>query len=100
MRPMDADAFKEKLLSRQHIGDGDYYNGAEAERDSIVEELDNMPTIRLERQGCWIRGSDDQDDWYCSECRVGVLPADWYANPTEEGYHYCPNCGAKMKIKK
>jgi DNA-directed RNA polymerase subunit RPC12/RpoP len=100
MRPIDADAFKEKLLHRQHVGDGDYYNGAEAERDSIVEELDDVPTIELERRGYWIRGSDDQDAWCCSECGADVLPADWYTDPIEEGYHYCPNCGAKMEIKK
>ena len=39
MRPIDADTFKKILLSRQYLGDGDYYNGAEAARDSIVEEL-------------------------------------------------------------
>ena len=96
MRMIDADAFKKNLLGRQYIGNGDYYSGAEAERDSIVDELDAAPTIALVWNGRWIQGQDDQDEWYCSECKTGVLPADWFVTPIEEGYKFCPNCGAKM----
>lgn len=96
MRLIDADAFKEILLNKQYIGYGDYYNGAEAERNSIVDELDAAPTVEPERCGRWICGQDEQDEWCCSECKTGVLPADWFVTPIEDGYHYCPHCGAIM----
>lgn len=97
MRAIDADKFKESLLARRHIGYGDYYNGAEAERDSIVEELDAQPTIATEKVGHWICGYHDTDGWYCSECKEDVMAADSEGTPISFGYFYCPNCGAKME---
>ena len=47
--------------------------------------------------GRWICGQDEQDEWYCSECKTGVLPADWFVTPIEDGQYYCPHCGAKME---
>ena len=97
MRMIDADSFKEKLLRRKHIGCGEYYSGMEAERDSIVDELDDEPTVNVGRCGRWVCGYDEQDEWTCSECKKGVLPADWFVTPMEEGYQYCPYCGTKME---
>lgn len=98
MRLIDADDFKQKLLAKQFIGYGDYYSGAEAERDSIVDELNDAPTIETTHNAHWICGQDNQDTWYCSKCKTDILPADWFVTPIEEGYRYCPNCGAKMYI--
>ena len=62
----------------------------------MIEDTPFWSVDDLRPSGRWICGQDEQDEWCCSECNTGVLPADWFVTPIEEGYHYCPNCGAKM----
>lgn len=69
----------QKLLERQ------------SELTTALNELNPKPAPR------WVRGSDDQDGWYCSECGYEALPADWFNTPYEEGMNFCTRCGAQMK---
>lgn len=45
MELIDREAFRRDLLSLTYYGDGDYYSGREAERDSIIDRLNEQPTI-------------------------------------------------------
>lgn len=54
--------------------------------------------VTVQRHGRWICGCDDQDEWYCSECKHGILPADDLATPYELELNYCEHCGAKMDL--
>lgn len=52
----------------------------------------NLPTIDPVKHGRWIK---DDVGVHCSECFCGWefltgIPVEVY------GFHYCPNCGAKM----
>lgn len=61
--------------------------------DDIYEGLEQLPSAEPRKKGKWI---DNRDvSWMCSECGkwLDVLQGDVDMN-------YCPNCGAKMEVKK
>ena len=68
----------------------------------IKDIIQGLPSVSAERAGEWIyRGTFKFSNHYpkhrheCSECHQIVhLPL------TEEAYHYCPNCGARMENTK
>lgn len=74
MRPIDADALKEKMRRTNRYFD-------------VKFDIDEAPTIDAEpvRHGHWIKMFES---YACSEC---YCPAD-----KESLSDYCPDCGAKM----
>ena len=52
------------------------------------------------KTGFWVF-TEEPDGYYhfdCSECERTLMPGEWdnRKNPFEEGFAYCPYCGAKM----
>lgn len=83
---IDADKVKEYILSTG------FYCDTEADRKysaELIDELFPIADVAEVRHGRWIEASaHDPCDYRCSEC--GWL--------SDDEYHYCPNCGAKMDI--
>ena len=80
------------LISRQAAIDECNKRGAE----HIGYAIAHLPSVQPEpHEGYWIPvhpiQSDDPGAYMCSECETGM----WEIRPSS--YHYCPNCGAKMK---
>jgi hypothetical protein len=61
--------------------------------DEIIKALSTIQPEQME--GEWVPvhplQSDDPGAYMCSKCKTGM----WEIRPSS--YHYCPNCGAKMK---
>lgn len=74
MALIEREAFRRELLSLTYYGDGNYYSGREAERDSIIDRLNEQPTIDPIKAagGC-----------YCRECRY--WSEDGRCDPGENG---------------
>ena len=89
MRPIDADALKDK--ARELIPN--YHVSVVMNLFDLIDNLaDNMPTI--ERRGRWIYDIDDQGwSWdapfKCDQC------GKWNNRCTA----YCPNCGVMMNLE-
>lgn len=69
-------------------------------RNNIIKAyIEATPDVEL-KQGDWIYCEDEngQDGYECSECDFF---APWYYSYEDieyiKKYHYCPNCGAKMR---
>ena len=62
---------------------------------ALTVELRGEPIQPEPQEGEWIPvhpiQSDDPGAYMCSKCKTGM----WEIRPS--AYHYCPNCGAKMK---
>ena len=59
-------------------------------KDSITEELMNLPSAQTERKrGKWIY---DGDCYKCNKC--GTVYGWWADSQTS---NFCPNCGANMR---
>lgn len=90
MRLIDADDMK------KHI-EGNNNNGIK----TIMEWIDNQPTIEPQRmRGRWI-GCDNSDHWKCSVC--GTRAAFWFSEESSSEADldmsewlsdFCPNCGS------
>ena len=70
--------------------------------DLVVHHIDRQPTIdpeNLRPQGEWVKSEDD----YCglSIIKCSLCREEWCFEVDDDvetlNYHYCPNCGAKMK---
>ena len=65
-------------------------------RSIAVRAIRDMPSVQPEpHEGHWIPvhpiQSDDPGAYMCSKCKTGM----WEIRPS--AYHFCPNCGARMK---
>ena len=80
-------------LSKEIIGDGDYYNGKDDMQDEIRDMVSRFPAADVApvRHGRWLpfHSTAAGDIQYCSACEIGCT---WKPN-------YCPNCGAKMDLE-
>lgn len=102
MRPIDADALKDKLQQHHDFyvmawgGFGKMPIGEKKRVDEItncIAEVVNAPTIEPKR-GEWV-DDDEHVEYYWANCSVCGLQIDVHEN---RGYHnFCPNCGARMK---
>lgn len=54
-----------------------------------------LPKDQEPKTGVWIPKDDDANLWECSEC--GELQEIIFGTPYENGWHFCPHCGAKLK---
>ena len=88
MRLIDAEQFG--VISLQGKSE-DFIEGVAFMFDKIHE----APTVEERPHGEWVDVAKDDDGftiWYkCSMCNHRVT---WHLFKT---YHFCPNCGAKMK---
>lgn len=49
------------------------------------------------RHGRWVNNDDvygGEDLWWCSACKEEFILIE--GTPHDNGYYYCPNCGAQM----
>lgn len=86
MRLIDADALTEELkgaIERNHE-----YHMVVIDND-FKTLIDDAPIIEPVRHGRWILTETALNEYAnCSECGAQVM--------SDEAWHYCPNCGAKM----
>lgn len=98
MRPIDADALKDRL---QALSYDDWNQGASTTWANAYAEcadlVEDMPTIEPERKtGKWIKHSIGKHapwGFDCSEC------GEWFVVGEEviKKYKYCPHCGFPME---
>lgn len=103
MRPIDADALKDKLQQHHDFyvmawcGFGKMPIGEKKRVDEItncIAEVVNAPTIEPKR-GEWKHLGGDE--WLCPECGHVIWTEGSWEHPLERGKFYCENCGARMK---
>ena len=58
------------------------------------EEFRSIPSVDFAQvmHGRWECG--EENSWFCSECDEEFYLED--GTPQENGYRFCPNCGARM----
>ena len=104
MRPIDADALREKISSLSVLitgirnGKGTLFEYMEHYRDSVFRIISEAPTLDVAPvvHGRWTIESDDFDCEFvrCSVCGEEFFDGD---NDTVDMLpNYCPYCGAKM----
>lgn len=85
MRPIDSDALIEQLMKDSPDPEG------VADWIKIINE---QPTIEQRPQGEWIiHQNNGIERLECPYCKS------WYLHEHLTRNSYCPNCGAKMKLK-
>ena len=92
MRLIDADIFEKKIeelkKKAQSVSDLFFFDG-------ILTVLDSQP-IANPMRGEWIESNKESLKIYkCSCC--GYWVAIFIGTPKENGYNYCPGCGADMR---
>ena len=88
MRPIDADALKERAIKMSTVKEHAFMKAVG------TREIDKAPTLTLDEmrpKGRWVMKetmirSPYAKNAYCSEC----------LEETNFTHNYCPNCGAKM----
>lgn len=90
MRLIDADELKKKAYPARE------YSPITQEFDLPVvdvSEIDEMPTIDPVIHAIWEQDEKDKEMARCTNCRypIGL----W----THAEINYCPNCGAKMRLR-
>ena len=82
-------------LSKEIIGDGDYYNGKDDMQDEIRDMVSRFPAADVApvRHARWevVVGSDGKEHMVCTGCRKQQDLTGVFA--------YCPNCGCKMDLE-
>ena len=79
-------------LSKEIIGDGDYYNGKDDMQDEIRDMVSRFPAADVApvRHGRWLCVDTDTEQFFlCNRCKKKEY---WESD-------YCPNCGAKMDLE-
>ena len=91
---IDREALPGKL-ERGYIPDDDFNAGWNACLNAIASTpAADVAEVRHER---WERSDDgygSEDLWRCSACKEEFFLI--AGTPRDNGYYYCPNCGAKM----
>ena len=59
----------------------------------FIDEIESLPTIEERKEGEWEKDKEARIAYRCTAC--GGMQF-WSVIQTGR-YHYCPNCGAKMK---
>ena len=104
MRPIDADALKDKLQQHHDFyvmawgGFGKMPIGEKKRVDEItncIAEVVNAPTIEP-KQGEWrVRGNPKRNLWECSLCRCTIYSES--ERDRNEFHKWCGRCGARME---
>jgi hypothetical protein len=61
---------------------------------NVAKELAKLPSVQPKRGHWMIEPTEEPEYCKCSECGYVNLIVEVFAL---DGYHYCPNCGAKME---
>lgn len=74
-----------RLLKTQRIGGDDLHKAFDMAIKALAER----------KTGRWIEHDDFDNSWECSACNevVDIIEG----TPMDNGYRFCPLCGAKMK---
>jgi len=104
MRPIDADALTQDILSLTVLYDNEYYKGRADERNDILQRIQSEPTVEKCGKIVWFEervcgnpldGYEYNWGWQCSECEY--VFDDEYDDPDcSPDVKYCPDCGAKI----
>lgn len=66
---------------------------------AVKKVIESCPSVDLDglwRTGTWTKMPlADPIVWTCSNCKDSIIMYD--GTPMENGYKYCPQCGAKME---
>jgi hypothetical protein len=96
---LEAD-LKKELAKEDAKGKGADILFCESIEDEL-SDLENLPTIdpkSLRPVAHWDMEKDAVGDpiiWTCSNCKDSIVMYD--GAPMENGYKYCPHCGARME---
>ena len=73
------------------------YDATQEEAEAICSILNALPTQPERMRGEWVEDDDgwDGEIWRCSECDAVFTLNE--GSPEENGYYFCPNCGADMR---
>ena len=66
--------------------------------EDIYKVLEELPSAQPDRKpGRWIHWDDEPEHnaYECSECRKAIVLIS--GTPADNGYDFCPGCGASMK---
>ncbi len=71
------------------------------QKDRLMRTLDDIPAadVRPVERGKWIDRDDDYygwNMWACSACGEEFVLTE--GTPDMNDYHFCPNCGADMRV--
>lgn len=97
VRLIDGNALEQKMLKYAHCICHETTSTAE----SCAEMVSGAPTIDPESLRPVAHGDMEEDAvgdpiiWTCSNCKDSIVMYD--GTPMENGYKYCPLCGAKME---
>ena len=91
----DCDKIVDEFLEEHECDE--LWNVVRALRDFYDWTMDAPPVTPTEKTGEWVEREDwNGDNYYdCSVCGESFVLID--GTPSMNKYHYCPNCGAKMK---
>ena len=83
------------LLSRLSELRSQYSCFDESERDTYHTLSEAIEALKEQKTGQWIENEDWYDTYYeCSSC--GEAFSLIVGTPKDNGYNYCPHCGARM----
>ena len=83
------------LINRQDAIDAVHYYIESGYKCDIFQELKNLPSVEPEqKKGMWKSDESGDDYWICSVC--GFASEAFGANIL---YHFCPSCGADMRMR-
>ena len=94
------DAIEHRLAepAYQHTGE-DWYVGMNCAESELYELPSAQPTIEPRKKGKWISCENETGEgsntYKCSTC--GEIQMIISGTPKENGWKYCPHCGAKME---
>ena len=85
-----------EFTSEMSLAQQAYHRGWNDAIDAIVENEPTADDVVEVKHGVW---SLNIDDWFgdcykCSACGEEFILNE--GNPKDNGYNYCPNCGARM----
>ena len=95
MRLINADALEKTLRNwiRDHWTEaftGDDAGSEFADMIDHAETIDSAPVVHAHWVAC--ESDEYEDEYKCSACGIQFIAIE----PQEEGWKYCPCCGAKM----
>lgn len=95
---MDEYIKRDGVLSKFNIDDMMNVNGTLISLQDARETISNFPASDVApiRHGRWVTSSDRPDTIICTCCDSAFDV--WKADIKR--HHYCPNCGAKMDIRR
>lgn len=97
---MDEYIKRDEVLSKFNIDDMMNVNGTLISLQDARETISNFPAADVAplRHGKWILEREPNGKPYCFHC--SVCDDDFHYIGITVAYDYCPNCGAKMDIRR